>query len=516
MDQQSPDYHHYDNDDQSDKSSDTSNGSTPDDALGNPNNSYGDTDSSFDNHDSSYGHPDSSYDDDIDSSYDDIDSSYDDLDDLYDDSDIDYDDPPAGRTSQGNHLWLHPSEVGSMTVQRKARSGLYKRRTVVALGVMCLSVTISAGGFFLATPLHGNSQTLHTIQAVYRPGNPLNSQTMNKLGMKAASQGSGLIAAPHDLIDTSRSIQPYLVDVAASSSSNHSQTSISTGIIATSSCMIITSASAVRGFKVFHVIEENGHIYNAKLTGYDSHSDIAALSIRSKCHAAPFDMNTPKIGQLSLSVSSSINPGYISLDRRSPTTHGHLPITTVAVGMIRMNSVSVNIGENIVDCILMDSPFRANTPGTVLITTGGGVAGILVGQISMDGNIDGVFVPASLAVGVAQELNSYHAINHGWLGVDAENTPSANGVYVESVFPGSAAQKAGLSVGDIITTVNGYPVDTVASLQARLYILPPGSTVTLSVIEAGNTHTTVTTQLSGCLTTSSAHLDNDGDRACSK
>jgi S1-C subfamily serine protease len=498
MDQESPDYHHYDNDDQGDESRGTGKDGIPESPLGNPGSSYNDSIGS------SYGSPDSPFG-----------SPYDDTDDPYDDADIDYDDPPAGRIPQDNRLWLHPSEIGSMTDPRKTRSGLYKRRTVVALGVMCLSITVSAGGFFLAVPLHRNSQTIHTIQAVYRPGNPLNAQTMNKLGMKAASQGSGLIAAPHDLIDTSKNIQPYLVDVVASSSGNHSQTSISTGIIASSSCMIITSASAVQRFNAFHVIEENGRVYNANLTGYDLHSDIAALSIRSKCHAAPFDMSPPKIGQLSLSVSSSINPEYISLNRRSPTTHGHLPITTVAVGMVRMNSVSINIGENIIDCILMDTPFKASTPGTVLITTDGGVAGILVGQVSINGNMDGVFVPMSLAVGVAQELNSYHAINHGWLGVDAGNTPAGNGVYIESVFPGSAAQKAGLSAGDIIKDVNGYSVDTVASLQARLYVLSPGSIVTLSVIEAGNTNM-VTAQLSGCLQNSSAHPDNDGDLACSK
>ncbi len=485
MDQESPDYQHYDNDDQGDKSGSTEGSVSPDSPL--------------DTHDSSY---------------DDTDDLFDDPDDSFDDPDMDYDDLPVGQTPQDGRLWLHPSEVGAMDNQRKSRSGLYKRRTVVALGVMCLSITISAGGFFLATPLHKNPQTIDTIQTVYRPGNPLNAQTMNKLGMKTASQGSGLIAAPHDLINTSKSIQPYLVDI-LSSPGNHSQMSVSTGIIASSSCMIITSASAVRGFKTFYVIEHNGRMYNANLIGYDPHSDIAVLSIHSRCHAAPFDMNTPKIGQLSLSVSSSINPKYINFHGHSPTTYGHLPTTTVAVGMIRTNSSSINIGEHIIDCILMDTPFKANTPGTVLITTDGGVAGILVGQVSIDGNIDGVFVPTSLAVGVAQELSSYHAINHGWLGVDAENEPSGDGVYIESVFPGSAAQKAGLSVGDIIMDVNGYPVETVASLQARLYVLPPSSAVTLSVMEAGSMHT-VTAQLSGCLQISSANSDNDGDQACSR
>ncbi|MCC6558975.1 MAG: Do family serine endopeptidase [Polyangiaceae bacterium] len=67
----------------------------------------------------------------------------------------------------------------------------------------------------------------------------------------------------------------------------------------------------------------------------------------------------------------------------------------------------------------------------------------------------------------------------GKLGIEISSVPNGGGVRVEGLAPGSAAQE--LQPGDIITELNGTPVKDVASLNAAMSQLKPGTTALLKV-----------------------------------
>ncbi|MCL4433363.1 MAG: S1C family serine protease [Actinobacteria bacterium] len=437
----------------------------------------------------------------------------------YDNPAFEDDDEQLGWVPPDDRLWMHPSELHSVNggidqleqvrhlQQARGHTGLYRRRTAIALGVLCASITISAGGFFLATPSSGHAPAIHSIQAVYRPGAPLTAKHMSQLGMGGAYQGSGLVAAPPDLIKIAGKIKPSLVTVIVSQ--GHSATTrTATGVVATATCMIITSASIAQGGGTFRILTSNGKLYRAKLAGYDPYSGIAVMSVQSKCEPATFDMHTQQAGRLGLSISSSAGQSWHGWNGGG--THGHgvrqpsyTLTTTVSIGMIRDAGQSLRLGNKhwLLDCVIMDTPFPSSSPGTVLMETDGQVAGILAGNTDINGDTVGVYVPASLAVGVAKELYANHAVDHGWLGIAAENSSNAKGVIVAKVLPGSAAQKAGISANNIIVAIDGHQVTTVASLQANLYVLPPNTTVILSILHGnnqGNSTTQVPVSLSQC------------------
>jgi S1-C subfamily serine protease len=69
---------------------------------------------------------------------------------------------------------------------------------------------------------------------------------------------------------------------------------------------------------------------------------------------------------------------------------------------------------------------------------------------------------------------------HGWLGVQGTNAPGADGATVVAVQSGGPASGV-LQAGQLITAVDSTPVHTMAELRARLYVLAPGTAVTLSV-----------------------------------
>jgi S1-C subfamily serine protease len=64
-----------------------------------------------------------------------------------------------------------------------------------------------------------------------------------------------------------------------------------------------------------------------------------------------------------------------------------------------------------------------------------------------------------------------------WLGVDTTDLLGANGAMVVNVSPGSPAAAAGLEPGDVITQINGRPVQTAADLESILASMNAGDRV---------------------------------------
>jgi S1-C subfamily serine protease len=64
--------------------------------------------------------------------------------------------------------------------------------------------------------------------------------------------------------------------------------------------------------------------------------------------------------------------------------------------------------------------------------------------------------------------------------------PPAEGAFVGGVKPGSAAQRLGLAIGDVITEVNGRPVKNPDDLEHAVSGLGPGSRILLVYLRDGS------------------------------
>jgi len=89
----------------------------------------------------------------------------------------------------------------------------------------------------------------------------------------------------------------------------------------------------------------------------------------------------------------------------------------------------------------------------------------------------------TLVLGVADDLRSDSRVVQGWLGVSGTDAPGGGAVVEAVVADGPAAGH--LHAGDVIAAVDTVPVQTMAELRARLYVLDPGTTVALSVHNGG-------------------------------
>ena len=122
--------------------------------------------------------------------------------------------------------------------------------------------------------------------------------------------------------------------------------------------------------------------------------------------------------------------------------------------------------------------------GEPLLNAEGSVLGILYDPDP--GTSPVTFLPSDLVLGVADDLRSQNRVVHGWLGVQGTDAPDGAGAKVAQVQSGGPASGR-LQVGQLITAVNATPVRTMAEVRALLYVLPPGSPITVSVAQPAGT-----------------------------
>ena len=67
--------------------------------------------------------------------------------------------------------------------------------------------------------------------------------------------------------------------------------------------------------------------------------------------------------------------------------------------------------------------------------------------------------------------------------------PGNSGAWVSVVNPESAAERAGILIGDVIVSVNGTPVRDSGSLRNAIGLLPPGERVTVGLVREGREQT---------------------------
>jgi len=150
---------------------------------------------------------------------------------------------------------------------------------------------------------------------------------------------------------------------------------------------------------------------------------------------------------------------------------------------------------NFEDFLQTDAPINQGNSGGALINTVGELIGInsqIVPGMG-GGNIGiGFAIPSNMARTVMNQLVKSGKVRRGQLGIVVGRVTSdlaaslgmseAKGVIVDSVRPGSAAERAGIRRGDVILTINDSPVSDTNAFRNRVASNAPGTDVTLSVL----------------------------------
>ena len=158
--------------------------------------------------------------------------------------------------------------------------------------------------------------------------------------------------------------------------------------------------------------------------------------------------------------------------------------------------------------IQTDAAINPGNSGGPITDMQGRVVGISTGiAASLGGGFDGVAfaLPIDLARHVAKNLIEGKKIEHARIGITvakavADDNVTQIGAEVREVQSGSAGDKAGLKVDDIITAVDNHPIATNDALIATIRGYQPGQTVTITYLRDDKKRTTKVT------------LDSDGGK----
>jgi len=219
----------------------------------------------------------------------------------------------------------------------------------------------------------------------------------------------------------------------------------------------------------------------AQVIGKDPDTDLAVLKVATdrKLPFATFgDSSTVKVGQWVLAVG---NP--FGLDRT---------VTLGVVSGIGRENMNLSRYENFIQT---DASINPGNSGGPLFNVHGEVIGINTAIINFAQGI-GFAIPSNMAQTVMQQLLTRGKVVRGWLGVgiqpvtaelaDKFGVKEGEGVLVNEVFENDPAARAGIKPGDVITKVDGKPVDTPNMLSRLIATLEPGATASIEIVRDKN------------------------------
>jgi serine protease Do len=254
---------------------------------------------------------------------------------------------------------------------------------------------------------------------------------------------------------------------------------------------IVTNAHLINDAQNVTVSLSDGRHYTAKIIGLDKPSDVALLQIKGKnLTAIPVgNSNTLKVGETVVAIG---NPFGLNQT-----------VTSGIVSALGRNSLGI---ENFENFIQTDAPINPGNSGGALIDTDGNLVGINTAILATDrGSIGiGFAIPSDIAKSIVAQLIQFGDVHRGALGIGAQditpdlasafNLADSKGAAITLVKINSPAQKAGLQVGDIVTSVNNIAIKNANDVVTTIGFLRVNSKVTIDLLR-NNKHLTVNTTL---------------------
>ncbi len=260
--------------------------------------------------------------------------------------------------------------------------------------------------------------------------------------------------------------------------------------------LIATNNHVIEDAKTISVQCIDGEIYEASVKGTDSANDLAVIAVAVKSIKED-TMN--KIAIADLGSSDDLKVGEMVIAIGNALGYGQ----SVTVGYVSAKDREISASEegsssaNTIKAIQTDAAINPGNSGGALINMRGEVIGINSAKIASS-TVEGIgyAIPISVANPIIEELMNKEKLSDedkGYLGISGQTVTDAatafnipNGVQVKEVAKGGAADKAGIQVGDIITSINNMEVRSIESLSEKANSYKKGTEVEIKVERSNN------------------------------
>lgn len=250
---------------------------------------------------------------------------------------------------------------------------------------------------------------------------------------------------------------------------------------------VMTNYHVVEGAKEVSVQFNDGNSATATVKGYDEDKDVAVLTI-DMTQLSEDTKNA--IAVMVMGDSDQLKAGESAIAIGNALGYGQ----SVTTGVISAVNREVSLTDKTMTLVQTSAAINPGNSGGALLNGKGEVIGMNTVKYS-DTSVEGMgyAIPINTALETAKgiidgtivaktdETTAFLGITGGTLDEDtasAYNAPA--GIYVSNVASGSAAQRAGLQAGCIITGFNGEDVSTMEDLQKLIQNCAPGDSVTIT------------------------------------
>ena len=246
--------------------------------------------------------------------------------------------------------------------------------------------------------------------------------------------------------------------------------------------LVLTNNHVIANADQITVTLRDGRQLEAKIIGSDPETDVAVIRIPADhlTEVKPADSDHLRVGDFVVAIGNPFGLGQ-----------------TVTSGIVSALSRSGLGIEGYEDFIQTDASINPGNSGGALVNLRGELVGINTAIFSQSGGNIGIgfAIPINLARHIMDQLVEKGEVERGFIGIQVQDlTPdlaeafglkNLNGAVVNSVLPGSPADKAGMKPGDIIVGIAGKPVRNGHDAANQIGLTPVGDKVPFDVLRNG-------------------------------
>ena len=369
-----------------------------------------------------------------------------------------------------------------------------KSRKNVALvaGTLALALCVGFGGGVLGSYVGGNTKTI-----VQPAGTSVTAKTT-----EGKDSGLNIIQAsksdntPTTIEDVVNKVKDSVVEITTEVTKygtfygQYVAQGAGSGVIISTDGYIVTNNHVIEDATSIKVTLTDGNSYDAKLIGTDSELDIALIKIEAD-----------NLTVAALGSSSELNVGDTSIVIGNPL--GQLG-GTVTHGIISALNRSIKLDGKTMELLQTDAAINPGNSGGGLFDEEGNLVGIIVAKStnSSDGtSLEGLgfAIPIDNVKKILGDLKTNGYVARPVLGITAvdvlDDTTASRynvdkqGVYIYSITDGSAADKAGLMVGDCVLEMDGKSVSSKEELSSIISSHKVGDSVKIKIYRDGKEQT---------------------------
>jgi serine protease Do len=295
---------------------------------------------------------------------------------------------------------------------------------------------------------------------------------------------SSAIAAPADT--AAAAVEPSVVQI--TTRIDYQQAiGTGTGFVIDPGGAVLTNYHVVAGADSIRA-SIGGRDYDANLIGYDRKHDVAVIQLLGAggLPSAPIgDSGSVAPGEPTVALGNAHGVG-------APLTHEAGPVTALG-RTVNAEDTLTGSSEEVTGLIEVAADVRPGDSGGPLVNSAGQVIGLVTAAtvtFQMGPGGEGFAIPINDAMAIAGQIRSgapsgnVHIGPPTLLGVGVSTQArNGQGIIVRDVVRGGPADAAGLTVGDVITNLDGTPLDSATTLTYVLDRHYPGDVVDLSWID---------------------------------